>query len=277
MSDERDVAAGDGRILRVHDSGERGGPGGALLWHTGSPQTGALLDPVLRACRARGIRLVSYGRPGYGGSTPNIGRDVASAASDVLAIADALGLDRFATMGASGGGPHALACAALLPDRVTGAVTLAGVAPFIDGYDWFAGMQAPGGLRSARVGREAREEFAKVDEFDPEVFVPVDYATLDDDWGSLGEDSQKAGAAGSRGLVDDDVAFVTPWGFDVGSISRPVLVAQGGLDRMIPLSHGIWLHDHVAGSEFWERPDDGHISILRVLPEALDWLLAHRE
>ncbi|WP_286345420.1 alpha/beta fold hydrolase [Frondihabitans sucicola] len=275
MSDERDVAAADGRILRVHDSGSVPDERAALVWHTGSPQTGALLPPVLDACAARGIRLVSYGRPGYGGSTPNTGRDVASAASDVEVVVDALGIDRFATMGASGGGPHALACAGLLPRRVTGVVTLAGIAPYAESYDWFAGMQAPSALRSAVVGLAAREEFAKVDDFDPESFVPVDYAALEADWASLGADAGTAGAAGSRGLVDDDLAFVSPWGFDPATITSPVLVAQGGLDRVVPAAHGFWLHDRIAGSEFWERPDDGHISILRAVPAALDWLLAH--
>src|SRR5690348_1459842 len=109
---ERDVRTDDGRVLRVH---EGGGDGARLtvVWHHGSPQTGALLDPLLDAATVRGIRLVSYGRPSYGGSTPRPGRDVASAADDVARITDALGTGRFATMGASGGGPHALACAAL--------------------------------------------------------------------------------------------------------------------------------------------------------------------
>lgn len=274
MSDERDVAASDGRILRVHDSGPDPATSLTLVWHTGSPQTGALLEPVLDACRARGVRLVSYGRPGYGGSTANPGRDVASAAADVSAIADALGVDRFAAMGASGGGPHALACAALLPERVVGAVTLAGLAPYTGSDDWFAGMQATSALRSALVGRAAREEFAKVDDFDPEQFIAADYEALDAEWAPLGADAGRAGAAGSRGLVDDDVAFVGSWGFDPGVITSPVLVVQGGLDRVVPAAHGFRLHGHLPGSAFWERPDDGHISILRAVPEALDWLLA---
>ncbi|GAA4267542.1 alpha/beta hydrolase [Frondihabitans peucedani] len=273
MSETHDVVTADGRILRVHDSGELPAGAGTVVWHTGSPQTGALLTPVLEACAARGLRLVSYGRPGYGGSTANLRRNVASAAPDVEAIVDALGIRHFFSVGASGGGPHALACAALLPDRVTGVATLAGIAPFTDEYDWFAGMQAPSALRAALVSPEAREEFAKVDDFDPECFLPVDYDTLREEWASLGEDSGRAGAAGSRGLIDDDVAFVAPWGFDLGRVTAPAIVAQGGLDRVVPASHGIWLHDHVPGSEFWERPDAGHISILRLLPEVLDRLV----
>ena len=274
MSDARDVATTDGRTLRVHDSGPVPDQRGVALWHTGSPQTGALLEPVLAATAARGLRLVSYGRPGYGGSTPHVGRDVASAATDVQAIVDALGIDRFVTLGASGGGPHALACAAFLADRVAAVATLAGIAPYSDAYDWFAGMQAPNGLRSATVGLSAREEFAKVDEFDPDSFLPVDYAVLEAEWAPLGVDSTRAGAAGSRGLVDDDAAFVAPWGFDPGTITSPVLVVQGGLDRVVPAAHGFWLHGRIPGSEFWERPEDGHLSILRTLSDVLDWLVA---
>src|SRR4051794_36061035 len=111
-----DVTLADGRNLRVHDAG---GEGPALLWHHGSPQTGALLPPLLDAARARGVRLVGYARPSYGGSTPDPGRDVARAAGDVAQLADAIGLDTFTVMGASGGGPHAPAGAAPPPRRGT--------------------------------------------------------------------------------------------------------------------------------------------------------------
>ena len=155
MPDASTIRLPDGRVLIAHDSGA-GHSGPTVLWHTGSPQTGVLLPPVLTATAARGIRLVSYGRPGYGGSTVQPGRSVADAAADVAAIVDALGIGRFGTMGASGGGPHALACAALLPERVSGVVTLAGIAPFTDDFDWWAGMRSPSGLRSALEGRDAR-------------------------------------------------------------------------------------------------------------------------
>src|SRR4051794_7940964 len=127
---QRDVRLRDGRTLRVHDSGPAGsGHGLAVVWHHGSPQTGALLDPLVAATARRGIRLVSYGRPSYGGSTPSPGRDVAAAAADVAAVADALGVERVAAMGASGGGAPALACGAMLRGRVTRVVAIARVAP----------------------------------------------------------------------------------------------------------------------------------------------------
>src|SRR5829696_7089689 len=102
----------DGRRLVVHDApvlDDREDL--TLIWHHGSPQTGALFEPLLSLATARRVRLVAYARPGYGGSSASSGRDVASAAADVEQVADALGIGRFATMGASGGGPHALACA----------------------------------------------------------------------------------------------------------------------------------------------------------------------
>jgi pimeloyl-ACP methyl ester carboxylesterase len=140
-----DVPVDDGRILRAYDNG-LSGEKGVVVWHHGSPQTGALLEPLLVAAAERGIRLLSYARPGYAGSSRLPGRNVASAARDVEDVADAFGVERFAVMGASGGGPHAIACAALAPERVSGVVSLAGPAPFTEEFDWYAGMAAPGGL-----------------------------------------------------------------------------------------------------------------------------------
>jgi pimeloyl-ACP methyl ester carboxylesterase len=272
---ERDVQLDDGRMLRAHDSGLSGGAAFTLFWHHGSPQTGALLEPLLAAAAERGIRLLSYGRPSYGGSTPRPGRDVASAAADVAQIADAFGIGQFAVMGASGGGPHALACAALLPGRVAGAVCLASPAPMTDDFDWFDGMVSPGGPRAAMAGRDARERYAATEEFDPESFTPSDWAALEGAWSSLGADAGRAGREGPDGLIDDDVAFVSPWGFEVTQITTPVLLVQGGEDRVIPPAHAQWLLRHVPRSELWLRPRDGHVSVLDACPVAMDWLLAN--
>ncbi len=275
MSTQHDVPLADGRVLRVHDGGATRSPGStALLWHHGSPQTGALIEPLLDAAAARGIRLLGYGRPAYGGSTPNPGRDVASAARDVEQVMDALGIEQFAVMGASGGGPHALACAALLPERVTGAVTLAGIAPYTNAFDWFSGMVAPGGLRAAAEGREVRERFAATDEFDERQFIGADWAALTGAWASLGRDAGAAGSAGPDGLIDDDVAFAKPWGFDLAQISLPVLLVQGGEDRVVPRPHAEWLLSQIPTAELWLRPRDGHVSVLAAVPTAMDWLLA---
>ncbi|MFE9576412.1 alpha/beta fold hydrolase [Nocardia sp. NPDC006044] len=271
MVASRDIRTSDGRILRAYDS-EDGGGAGVLVWQHGSPQTGALLDPLLAAANARGIRLVSYGRPGYGGSTRLPGRAVAAAAHDVEQIADALGIERFAVMGASGGGPHALACAAGLPDRVTGVVCLAGIAPFTEEFDWFAGMVAPGGLKAAMNGAEARAEFAETDEFDRDSFTSADFEALAGEWASLGADAQRAGEAGSAGLVDDDVAFVNPWGIEPSAIAAPVLLVQGGQDRVVPPAHADWLRQRLPKAQLWSRPDDGHVSVLHACSDAMDWL-----
>jgi len=271
-----DLVLEDGRALRYYDSGEPGDSGldseVALLWHHGSPQTGAPLEPVVRAARARGIRLLSYGRAGYGGSTALDGRDVASAASDVRAIVDALGVERFAVMGASGGGPHALACAALLPERVVAAVSIAGLAPY--GHaDWFAGMVDDGALRAALQGREARERFEETAEFDEDSFTAADYAALAGGWSSLNDDVRATDAFGSGGLVADDLAFVAPWGFSPDTITAPVLLAHGSEDRVVPSAHSRWLLDILPAAELWVRPRDGHISVLDAIPVAMDWVL----
>lgn len=273
---ERDVALADGRTLHTHDSGSvvsgAGGDPLTLIWHHGSPQTGALLDPLLDATANRHIRLISYGRPSYGGSSSLIGRDVASAAADVAAVADALAVGRFATMGASGGGPHALACGALLAGRVTAVVCVAGTAPYTDQFDWFAGMIAPGGLRAAREGRSARERFAQDSEFDERSFTERDYTALAGTWRSLGADAGRAGQAGDDGLIDDDLAFVRPWGFTLAQVSAPVLLVQGEQDRVVPPAHAHWQLGYYSNAELWLRPRDGHISVLNAIPVALDWI-----
>ncbi|GAA2011523.1 alpha/beta hydrolase [Nakamurella flavida] len=274
--DTRQVALPDGGRLVCHlVPPDPDGPttGLTVVWHHGSPQTGAPLEPVVQAARARGIRLVSYGRPSYGGSTPRPGRDVASAASDVGHIADSLGLGRFAVMGASGGGPHALACAALLPGRITGVVTLAGLCPPQALRDWTAGMVAPGGLVAAAQGRSARSTFAETDEFDEASFVDADYAALAGPWAELGRDVGLADQDGPDGLIDDDVAFAAPWGFDLRDVRAPVLVVQGERDRVVPASHARALVDGCPDAQLWLRPADGHISVLAAVPVTLDWLL----
>lgn len=258
-------------VLHWYDTG---GTGPVVMWFHGSPQTGRPLAPVVDAAAARGIRLLSYARPAYGGSTPRPGRTVADAAADAVAVADAAGVERFATMGASGGGPHALAAAALAPDRVFAAVCLAGLAPFADDDGWWQGMVAPDALQAARGGRDARAAFAEVDEFDPESFNARDEAALAGAWRALGEDVGASAAWGDDGLIDDDVAFVSPWGFSPADVRCPVLLAHGTDDRVVPVAHGERLRATLPAAELWRRDGDGHIAVLDAVPAALDWVLA---
>lgn len=263
------VPSADGRSLVVFDTGQ--GPSRTLVWHNGSPHSGALLEPIVRLAASRDTRLISYARPSYGGSTPQPGRSVADAATDVERIADALALDAFVTMGASGGGPHALAVAAALGSRVSAVATFASPAPFDGSEEWFAGMAAPAALRAAVHSREARALFAETDEFDPNQFIPADLAALDGEWGAVGADAGPAGDRWPDGLVDDDVAFAKPWGFELDAVESPVFVVQGGLDRIVPVQHGRWLARDIRGAVLEEHPEDGHVSVMRHIGAAMDW------
>ncbi|MGR2753331.1 alpha/beta fold hydrolase [Agromyces arachidis] len=268
-----DVGLPDGRVVRAVVAGVSDPQAPTVVWHAGSPHTGEPIEPLRVAAAGRGIRLVAYARPGYGGSTPHPGRDVASAAGDVAAIADALGIERFAVLGYSGGGPHALACAALLGERVTAAASIAGLAPIAPGDDWFAGMHAPGALRAAAESRSARERFAATDEFDPGQFIDADWAALGGEWGALGRDAQRAEANGPGGLIDDDVAFTRPWGLDLGDVRVPTLLVHGEQDRVIPRSHAVRLLAALPQARLWMRLDEGHVAVLQAAGDVLDWLV----
>lgn len=274
MVTETDVQLADGRALHVYDAGPVDAAL-AVFWHHGTPNTGAPPEPLFPAAAERGIRWISCDRPGYGGSAPQPGRSVAAVASDIAAAADVLGIETFAVMGSSGGGPHALACGALMPERVLAIVSASGLAPAAaDGLDWFAGMY-PGGeaeLRAAVTGRSALASCLESGEFDPEMFTSADLAALAGPWSWLAAIAGQALQAGLGGMIDDDLAFVAPWGFDPAEMTRPVLILHGGQDRIVPMSHALWLADHCPTAELWLRPSDGHVSVLNSADGALDWL-----
>ncbi len=276
---EIDLALDGGHTLRVYDTHPNDADGRlAVFWHHGTPNIGAPPRPLFAAAARLGVRWVSYDRPGYGGSTPSPGRGVASAADYVCGVADALGIARFAVMGHSGGGSHALACGALLPGRVVGVVSVAGLAPFgAEGLDWFAGM-APSGvasLRAAARGRAAKESYeASAGEQDPG-FIPADWAALSGAWSWLGDVVGPAVEGGPGGLIDDDLAYVAPWGADPARVTAPTLLLHGGRDRVVPPSHGEWLARRCPSAELHLFPDDGHISVLNQSAAALDWLREH--
>jgi pimeloyl-ACP methyl ester carboxylesterase len=273
---ELDLQLADGRTLHAYDTGEAD-PRLTVLWHHGTPNVGEPPAPLFPASRRAGIRWVGYDRPGYGGSSRRPGRDVASAAADVAAVADALGVGRFAVMSHSGGGPHALACAALLPDRVIAVVAAASLAPLeADGLDWFAGM-APAGvasLRAALRGREAKEahEAAPADPDAEMGFVAADGDALRGDWSWLHGIVRAGMARGPGGLVDDDLAYVAPWGFDPTDVAVPTLFLHGADDRVVPSAHGQWLAERIPSAELRLKPDEGHISVLRHAPDAIGWV-----
>ncbi|WP_340684537.1 alpha/beta hydrolase [Amycolatopsis coloradensis] len=272
MVNESDVDLGDGTTLHTYDTG---GAGPVVFWHHGTPNIGAPPVPLFAAAERLGLRWVSYDRPGYGGSSPRPGRDVASAASDVARIADALGIERFAVFGHSGGGPHAFACAALLPERVTAMVCVASLAPYdAEGLDWFAGMGAAGAgsLRAAVAGREEKERYEATAENDAEMFIPADHAALAGDWNWVLDVVGPAVEGGPGALIDDDLAYVAPWGFRPSDVQAPVLNLHGGADRIVPLAHGEWLTRQCAAAESRVFPGDGHVSVLRHGEAALDWL-----
>jgi pimeloyl-ACP methyl ester carboxylesterase len=271
----RQVKRPGGRVLEVlsDDSGDE-----PLVFHWGTPCAAVWFEPLATAAARAGLRLVMYSRPGYAGSTPQPGRSVADAAADVAAVLDALGADTFVTMGWSGGGPHALACAALLPDRCAAATSLAAVAPYpAEGLDWLAGMgpenveefsAAMEGERSLSetIQRMARDleavQGADVAAALGGLLSDVDKKALTGEFAdTLAETSRRALSTGIAGWRDDDLAFARHWGFDLDSIRRPVAVWQGGQDRMVPFAHGQWLAAHIPTARVHLYPDEGHLSL----------------
>jgi pimeloyl-ACP methyl ester carboxylesterase len=256
-----------------------GDPGGILLvFHHGSPGAAVPFAPFDRAAAERGIRLVTYSRPGFGESTRLQGRTIADCAADVAALADRLGAERFFTVGWSGGGPHAIACAALLSDRVLAAATIAGVAPYdARGLDWTAGMGEDNQIEYPLAARDPAElldwmrpQIEAMANVAPREIVDVmrsllsdvDQASLTGEFGEfMAKLFHRAFATGPWGWYDDDLAFVAPWGFDLRSITAPVSIWQGRHDLMVPFAHGEWLAANIPTARPQLRQEHGHVSI----------------
>jgi pimeloyl-ACP methyl ester carboxylesterase len=272
---ELDLDLGDGRMLHIYDAGATGaGDDLAVFWHHGTPGLGEPPEPLVPAA-ALGIRWVSFDRPGYGGSTRLPDRDVAAMSADTASVADALGIDTFAVFGASGGCPHALACAASMPDRVLGVVCIAGLAPFAaDGLDWFAGMAAAAEaeLRAACVGPDELSEHLTTAAYDPEIFTPADHMALAGIWSWLGDVAGKGMEGGIDGMLDDDLAYVRPWGFAPEQVGVPALFVHGEKDRIVPAAHSNLLARRVPDAELRLRTHAGHISVLSEGVAAMKWL-----
>src|SRR5918911_809860 len=288
MAETTTVRVQHGRELEVL----RVGPADGLpfVLHLGTPSAAVDIPQLTRPARERGLRTVTYSRPGYAGSTPAPGRCVADAAADTAAVLDAFGVDRFVTLGWSGGGPHALACAVLLPGRCLAAVTLAGPAPYeAEGLDWMAGMgeeniaefgaaragpQELTPLLATRAAELATVTGGQVAAALGGLVSEVDRAALTGEFAdAIAEALRRAVSSGIAGWRDDDLAFVRPWGFRLSDITVPVSVWQGGQDRFVPSTHGPWLAEHVPGARAHLYDDEGHLSLVHQFDRILDDLL----
>jgi pimeloyl-ACP methyl ester carboxylesterase len=286
---EHHLLTPDGRVLQVRESGALNGV--PVLVHHGSPGSRLLYPRDVGRAERQGIRLLSYDRPGYGGSTPHEGRTVADCADDVRAIAGWLGMERLAVWGISGGGPHAVACAALLPELVPAVAVLAGSAPWdAPGLDYFAGMgqlnvddtklmfEDPAAAR-AKCESDRLEMLATTpDELFEQLSTllsPVDAGVFTGDVAEFLVETMRLGLTpGADGWWDDEVAFLAPWGFELDAIRTPVLLCHGRQDRFVPFAHGEWLSRQIPGVEAKLTDDDGHLTLTRRhLDEVHAWLL----
>lgn len=276
----------DGRVIEYFATEPTGASSLTLVCHHGTPYSALGFSSWKDAAAAAGMRIVAYSRPGYGLSSRLAGRGVAQAAGDTASLLDYLGIDEFVTVGWSGGGPHALACAALLPERCRGVATIAGVAPSGQAdLDFLEGM-APENVAefgAAQGGEEAIAGFlaenypdfhqvtgSEVAESLGELVSEPDKAVLTADFAeNMAEAFRWSLHNGFGGWIDDDLAFTKPWQFDLGAIRRPVTVWQGQQDRMVPGAHGRWLADHVPGAKFSNDPDQGHLSLVTAHLDAI--------
>ncbi|MFJ3876238.1 alpha/beta fold hydrolase [Streptomyces sp. NPDC090077] len=273
----REVILDSGRTLAVEEWGVPDGT--PVLYLHGSPMSRLARHPDDSLFRELGVRLVTYDRPGFGCSTPQEGRRVVDAAADVAAVADALGLDRFAVFGVSGGGPHALAAAAALPGRVTRVGSLAALAPRdAAGLEWTAGMNE-GNRRSAAAALTGRaavmEHLANVGTagLPPLPAVEQEVLSRPDVSAMLGAAFAEAVRPGLDGWVDDVVAlFGTGWGFDPAAVTVPVRLWHGGLDTLVPPAHGEWLAARIPGAALRLQADAGHGGHFDATPAMLGWL-----
>ena len=287
-STQRTVRTPDGRTLAIEAAGDPGGR--PVLVHNGTPNSRHLYAPIAADAAARGLRLISYDRPGYGGSAAQPGRSVADCAADVRAICAELGIGRLTMWGISGGGPHVLACAALLPDLVTAVASLASLAPLdAEGLDWFAGMGELNAEDARLFLRDREAARAKLESDREEILAasaaemaagmktllsPADAAVLKDALADYLIYCDHEGLApGGQGWWEDAVAHSSPWGFELSVISVPVLLMHGRQDQFVPFGHGQWLAAHIPGVEARLLDHDGHLTLLaNRIPEVHAWL-----
>jgi pimeloyl-ACP methyl ester carboxylesterase len=240
---------------------------------------------------ARGLRLVTASRPGYGASTRLVNRRVVDVVTDTAEVLDWLGSDRCLIAGWSGGGPHALACAARL-QGVAGALVISGVAPYgAQGLDWMGGMGEENVIEfgESLQGEDALRTYLE-SHFDDlravsvegiiasmtSILPAVDQAVITDEFGEdLATQIHEALRVSVDGWLDDDLAFTKAWGFELSEIATPTTIWQGEVDLMVPFNHGTWLASHVPGTSAHMESGEGHLSIgLGALDRMLDELVA---
>jgi pimeloyl-ACP methyl ester carboxylesterase len=282
----------DGRRLDVRVSGPPDGL--PFVFHHGTPGSATPFRAIERAAHERGLRLVTTSRPGYGDSSRQAGRSIVDVVTDTKAVLATIGAERCVVAGWSGGGPHALACAARL-DEAAAVLSIASIAPYeASGLDWMAGMgeenvtefgvavQGEGRLRPyLEPGREHVMEVtpAGIVASFGSLLPEVDKAVLTDDFGEdMAANFREAVRIGVDGWLDDDLAFVKPWGFDLSEISIPTMIWQGSADLMVPFAHGQWLSSQLPHASVHLEAGEGHLSIgLGALDRMLDELVeAHR-
>ena len=282
------VATKDGRRLRVEVTG---GGRRVVVAHVGSPNAGLLYDRWVDDAAGRDLTLIGYDRPGYGESPPQLGRRVADCAADVHAISVAVGFERCAVWGFSGGGPHALACAALLSDLVVAAATIGSPAPSdAPGLDYFAGMSDEA-RQDVELFRSDRSEWERKGQAQRDALLAMNAAQFGDDWSAdaspsdalalhgafgvwLHRSVRAALAPGVDGWVADDVAlFHSPWGFDPTAISIPVKLWHSRDDRFVPWEHGRWLAHAIPRAQTDLRDEDGHLTVVaHRIGDVHEWL-----
>jgi len=281
------ITTGDGRELAVCEWGDRHGT--PVFWLHGTPGSRFSRHHDEEVYRAAGARVITYDRPGYGLSTRYPGRSVAHAAGDVASIADGLGLGRFSVTGGSGGGPHALGVAALLPERVIRCASVVGIAPWDADIDWLDGMTMGNveefgwALEGEAVLHENMEPRCRriLDSLARGEGLGPDYELASSDRKAAAADEQRlllleatteAFSRGIWGLVDDDIAFTRPWGFDPALIAVPTQVWHGMEDTLVPPQHAKWLIEHIANAEE-KRMAGGHLGLVERAAELVRWLI----
>ena len=272
---EQLVTTLDGRQLEVATLGDPSGL--TVVFHHGTPGSVKLVNYFEKIADQSSLFFVTFSRAGYGLSSRLEGRTISSVVADVTTVLDVLGREDYVAVGWSGGGPHALACAALDAPRCLAAWSLAGVVPLDAGIDWTEGM-GPENLEEFSLALEGGSEYEAHVMRDGERFAASTPENIVELFGGLLSEVDKvalvehqarvvlacahAFVQGYFGFFDDDRAFFQSWGFDPTQIAVPVFVWFGDHDLMVPSSHGQWLVEHLATAIKVHKPDEGHVSLL---------------